>query len=492
MKKVLFIDDQAYLWTARFNQHLAEYGLEVVDEVDPAKALRRIRQEQPDVVLLDNLFQDEDGGAAARGSEVLARIKKAYPGLPVVLITQTLTDPSYRIDEAEFPEADFLFDKARFNPDAKGDPYKELAHQLLSAVKRATERRSLDEQLGFIVGATEPMRQVAEQILRIAGGNSTVLIDGETGTGKELVARAIHELSPRHASPFIAVNCGGLTDEVLESQLFGHEAGAFTGATRLHRGFFEQAEGGSLFLDEVHTMSEALQVKLLRAIQERRIRRMRSEREIAVDVRLIAATNTNLHERVAQGRFREDLYYRLKVIELHLPPLRERLVDLPVLYAHLVNRLNTKLGKNISSELRPDVLERLQACRWPGNIRELEHTLESAMNNARATVLTPSVLRLSEDPTIRSNGALADDLVGRLLEGTASFEALKDIQGETRQRILEEWIAKLTERNGRRPTSAELADLLKTSEDNMRRVLSSAKIRLRALPRSKGPTRALR
>src|SRR5574337_760732 len=174
MKKVLFIDDQAYLWTARFNQRLAEYGLEVVDEVDPAKALRRIRQEQPDVVLLDNLFQGEDGGAAARGSEVLARIKKAYPGLPVVLITQTLTDPSYRIDEAEFPEADFLFDKASFRPDAEGDPYKELAHQLLNAVKRATERRSLDEQLGFIVGATEPMRQVAEQILRIGGGNSTV------------------------------------------------------------------------------------------------------------------------------------------------------------------------------------------------------------------------------------------------------------------------------------------------------------------------------
>jgi two-component system response regulator PilR (NtrC family) len=239
------------------------------------------------------------------------------------------------------------------------------------------------------------------QVVRsVAPTNSTVLISGESGTGKELVAKAIHALSPRRDAPFVSVNCGALPESLLESELFGHVKGAFTDAHQNKKGLFEAAHRGSLFLDEVGETSPAMQVKLLRALQDRRIRRVGGTEEVEVDVRLVAATNRPLETLVKERRFREDLYYRLNVIPLRIPPLRERRDDIPLLAEHFLARFSREIGKDISAISVP-VLERLKAHAWPGNVRELENVIE------RAVALEPtSTLLLDRLPeTLQGPGA---------------------------------------------------------------------------------------
>ena len=480
-KKVLFVDDEADDWIGRFNAYLDEYGLEFIAELQADRALDRIGEVRPDVVLLDIMFPDSKGRLEPKGGAVLADIRKHYPSLPVVMLTATLADAAYGIDEEDFVSARFLFAKDRFMDASGCDPYEELAHQLLGAIEESQDNRSLDERLGFVVGKTEKMQAVAETIFQVAATSSTVLLYGESGTGKELAAHAIHQLSPRSEGSFVAVNCGGLTDEVLESQLFGHERGAFTGAVQEHRGFFEQADGGTLFLDEVDAMPPVLQDKLLRVIQDRRIRRMGSQQVRKVDVRLIAATNKCMPDMVAEGRFRQDLYYRLRVVELELPPLRERLADVPVLYQALVEKLNDRLGKSIASELREDVLEKLRSYLWPGNIRELEHVLERAMVTAKANVLTPSAIKIEENDKEIATGIdePASIMATGILEGRIGWQTLKDVQGEMRRRVLEELVSMVRQSQGRPPSSSQLAKMLDISEGNMRRILSEAGVRLR-------------
>jgi DNA-binding NtrC family response regulator len=475
--KVLFIDDEADLWIGRFRTYLAKFDLQFIEELVAENALARIAAERPDVVLLDILFPGVDGQMEAKGPSALASICERFPGLPVVMITSTLVDAEYGIDEQNFLGARFLFSKDRFTTGSDGDPYAELAQQLLSAIKETGDQRSLDERMEFVVGTTSRMRRVAESVLQAAGTNSTVLICGESGTGKELVARALHRLSDRSEGALIAINCGVLTADVLESQLFGHERGAFTGALRDHRGFFEQADRGTLFLDEVDAMSPALQDKLLRVFDDRRIRRMGSQTEVSVDVRVIAATNKRLLELVDQGRFRQDLYYRLHVVQIELPPLRERLDDLPVLFSALVEKLNRRLGKNVATEARQDVLDMLRKFTWPGNIRQLEHALERAIVSARANVLTPSTI--AGEAKSSHEAVPMYGLVSEILDGRAGWQKLKDLQGETRRAALEELIDGLTKRQGKSPTSSQLATLVGTSEGNMRRILSEAGVRLR-------------
>lgn len=478
-KKILFVDDQADVWIGRFNRYLARYGLRFEQELEAERALERIAEKKPDAVLLDILFPGQNGRMEPKGRAALAAIRERYPELPVVMITSTLSDAAYGIDEEDFAGACYLFSKDRFREATDDDPYAELAQQLLGAIEASSDRRSLDERLGFIVGATERMQAVAETVIQVASSDSTVLLGGETGTGKELVARAIHRLSRRSSGPFVAVNCGGLTDEVLESQLFGHERGAFTGATTTHKGFFEQAAHGTLFLDEVDAMSARLQDKLLRVLQEQRIRRMGAEDEFQVDVRVITATNKSLPDLVAKGLLRQDLYYRLRVVELILPPLRERLADLPDLYTYLVDRLNRKLGKKISNQLRSDVLDKLRGYTWPGNIRELEHALEHAMVKAKANVLTPSALKLDGEAGPAASSLPTTDFVSQLLDGHAGWRDLRLLHGEFRTRALKELVDRLTDNEGRPPSSAQLAQLVGTSDVNMRRILSTAGVRLR-------------
>jgi DNA-binding NtrC family response regulator len=239
----------------------------------------------------------------------------------------------------------------------------------------------LDDGEDFI-GSSSQMRSVFEVIQRVGAVNTSVLIRGENGTGKELVARAIHFNSPRKEKPFVAINCGAVPENLVESEFFGHEKGAFTGADQRHIGRFQYAEGGTLFLDEIGDISAAMQVKLLRVLQERKFTPVGSNREIRCDVRIIAATNRNLEELIAQSHFRQDLFYRLNVMPIELPPLRNRLEDIPVLVEHFIekfNRLHNRTGTDKEMRgIREDALNALKNYRWPGNIRELENIVERA------------------------------------------------------------------------------------------------------------------
>jgi two-component system response regulator HydG len=250
-------------------------------------------------------------------------------------------------------------------------------------------RRQLEEKFGFegIIGNTEKMHRIFDILKQVAPTDVTVLIQGESGTGKELIARAIHQNSRRRHHRFVALNCAALSEGILESELFGHEKGAFTGALYQRKGRFEFAHKGTLFLDEIGDMPLSTQIKLLRVIEEREIYRVGSNVPIPVDVRLIAATNQNLDELVKEGKFREDLYYRLKVVTINLPPLRERLADIPLLISHFIKEFNARHGKNVQS-MSPRARDLLFLYPWPGNIRELRNCIESMVVTCKGRELT--------------------------------------------------------------------------------------------------------
>jgi PAS domain S-box-containing protein len=242
---------------------------------------------------------------------------------------------------------------------------------------------------GAMVGACESMQRVFEALASLINTDTTVLILGESGTGKELAARALHIYGPRREKPFVAINCSALPEGVLESELFGHAKGAFTGAVRDHTGKFELANGGTLFLDEIGEISQAIQVKLLRVLEEREFQRVGDNRRVKIDVRLITATNKDLYKKVQEGSFRDDLYYRLSVYPLHLPPLRERREDIPLLVGHFMSRFNRQMGKTIQG-ISEGVLELLENYPWPGNIRELANAIEHAFVHCKGSLLHPS------------------------------------------------------------------------------------------------------
>ncbi len=272
--------------------------------------------------------------------------------------------------------------------EADVETFKLFATYAAIAIKNASrfstifrENRMLKEELvasSQIVGRSAELRKVLHVIAKAARTDSTILIQGESGTGKELVARAIHQQSDRDGHPFITINCGALTETLLESELFGHEKGAFTGAMCQRKGLFEEASSGTLFLDEISETSPATQVKLLRVLQEGKIKRVGSSREVDVDVRIISATNKNLFEAVQQKTFREDLYYRLNVVNVFVPPLRDRMDDMPLLVEHFLQKYSKKRKASIE-RVEPDVMERLYRYSWPGNIRELENVIESSV-----------------------------------------------------------------------------------------------------------------
>jgi transcriptional regulator with PAS, ATPase and Fis domain len=239
-------------------------------------------------------------------------------------------------------------------------------------------RRSSTGDLEWIVGETPTMQRILREAERAAAAASSVLITGETGTGKEVLAKAIRGMGPRADKPFVPVNCAALPDTMIESELFGHEAGAFTGAQKRKPGLVEVADGGILFLDEISSTKGEMQAKLLRVLDEQRFRRVGGVTEIVVDVQILAASNRDLPTMIQQGQFREDLYYRLKVVDLHLPPLRERIVDIPALVGTFIRQINQRTGASIVG-ITPRAIEALKAHRWPGNIRELRHVIERSM-----------------------------------------------------------------------------------------------------------------
>ena len=354
---------------------LERAGFEVMTAADGARALELLGQEGYDLLLTDQRMPNMDGLA------LLEQAQRLEPRLPVVLMTAYGT-VSTAVEAMKRGAADYLT-----------KPF-ERDELLLVVGKAIRQRRREDEvvslrgvlkdrsRLGNIIGASAAMQEVFSLIERVSFADVPVLITGESGTGKELVARAIHEGSGRSSGPFVALNCAAVPEGLLESEFFGHERGAFTGAVRAHAGRFEQADGGTLFLDEIGTMRVDLQAKLLRAIQEHEIQRLGSVQTKKVDVRILAATGLDLEEAIRQKSFREDLFYRLSVVPIHLPPLRERQEDIPLLVQHFLKSAARKFGREAPG-IEPDAMERLQAHAWPGNIRELENCIE------RLLILSP-------------------------------------------------------------------------------------------------------
>jgi two-component system, NtrC family, response regulator AtoC len=368
MPTVLVVDDEP---TPRqfLQQSLIDKGYATVEAGTLTEAQQQIDLGHADIVLLDINLPD------GSGMRLLERLAQEQPGLPVIIITG-YGDIETAVDAMQSGAQDFLtkpIDNDR----------------LLKALGRASETVSLRQELdhlrqsrraqyNWVVGETAAMKRVAELVERAAPTTAGVLLCGESGTGKEVIANAIHQLSPRRNEPFMAVNCAALPDQLLESELFGHEAQAFTGATKRKHGLMEVADGGTLFLDEISSMKPDLQAKMLRAIEERAIRRVGSTTPMKIDVRIIAASNRNLPAMIEAGTFREDLYWRVKVVSIDLPPLRERLDDIPALVGAFVSKLNQEMGKGVRV-IHPNVLEALKCYHWPGNIRQLRNTLEAAL-----------------------------------------------------------------------------------------------------------------
>jgi two-component system, NtrC family, response regulator AtoC len=319
------------------------------------------------------------------GIEVLERIKTLDEGIEVILVTAVKTVRT-AVAAMKLGAFDYLT-----------KPFEE--DELLSLSRRALERRALEREVAFlrselarahdadeIVGRHPAIEKLHGLIAQVARTPTTVLITGESGTGKELVARAIHHQGPRREGPFIAVNPAAIAETLIESDLFGHERGAFTGAHQRKLGKFEMAQGGTLFLDEIGTLRAELQAKLLRVLQQREIERVGGTRPVKIDVRFIAATNTNLKEAVGSGAFREDLYYRLNVVPVVVPPLRERIQDVPLLVEHFIRRDNRRFHKRVEG-LSPEALAALNAYRWPGNVRELENVVERCVVLAEGPII---------------------------------------------------------------------------------------------------------
>ena len=364
---LLFVDDESAL-RGLMAERLSERGFDVVESDTGEKAIEYLDQFAFDILITDLRLPGIDG------TRVIEAAKQRYPGIVAIVITGygTVRDA---VEAMKRGASDYVTKPFQFD---------ELLHVLDKALEQrrlASENAYLRSQLeqryqfGGILGRSRPMQELFHLLETVASANSTILITGETGTGKEVVARAIHHNSPRKAHRFVALNCSAIPEALLEAELFGHVRGAFTGAVGARQGRFEQAHKGTLFLDEVGTMSTALQMKLLRALQEREFERVGDSQTIKVDVRVIGATNSNLANMVAEGSFREDLFYRLNVIPIQLPPLRERRDDIPILARHFLDKYSPALQMQISQ----GAMRVLMAFSWPGNVRQLENAIERAV-----------------------------------------------------------------------------------------------------------------
>lgn len=325
------------------------------------------------------------------GLEVLAAIAETSPETSVVMMTAfgtiELTVESMQKGAVDFITKPYTLEQVEIKV-AQALAGRRLSQENAYLRREDELRYSFDE----IMGESPQMQAVFRRIQTVAPTHSTVLIGGESGTGKELVARAIHQHSTRREKPFVKVNCAALAEGVLESELFGHERGAFTQAVKMKLGRFEIADGGTLFLDEIGESTPAMQVKLLRVLQEREFERVGGTRSITVDVRLVAATNQNLPDRIREGAFREDLFYRLNVVPIEVPPLRERRADIPLLVAHFLLKYNAEIGKKVSS-VHPSAMELLTTHSWAGNVRELENAIERAVVLAQGNAMRKPDLR---------------------------------------------------------------------------------------------------
>ncbi|GAB4262140.1 MAG: sigma-54 dependent transcriptional regulator [Deferrisomatales bacterium] len=413
-KRLLVVDDEEIV--RRGFQRIFS-GTEIQVETCPSGrlALRALQERPFDLVLTDLKMPGMDG------IEVLRAIKVLQPDVPVMLITGYST-----VDTAVAAMKEGAYDYL-----AKPFTREQIVAKVREALARAPKPVEAPpvESFGEIIGTCPEMQAVYRRIQQVAPTDSTVLITGESGTGKELVARAVHDRSRRRDGPFVPVDCTALAETLLESELFGHVKGAFTGAVRAKTGLFQVADGGTLFLDEVANIGLAVQAKLLRALQERRVTPIGDTRSVPVDIRVVAATNRDLQELVEAGRFREDLYFRLNIIPIRLPPLRERRQDLGMLVAHFVRKYADQVGKTVRG-CAPDALHVLQTYSFPGNVRELENVLERAVVVCRGEWIGAEDLELHgpEQPPWEDDGVprTADEL--KAMKKTARAEAAERLE----------------------------------------------------------------
>jgi two-component system nitrogen regulation response regulator GlnG len=382
MAQLLLIDDDPDLIAEQVRQAFHRPDHRVVVAGTGTEGLKHVRAEPPDVILLDLRLPDQSG------LEVYQQLRQIDARIPVVFVTLAKSADA-AIEAMKHGAYDYLFKPLDLHQ------LRRVVGEALEVARRMREPAVLPEAApdaeGAIVGSCPAMQEVYKAIGRVAAQDVPVLITGESGTGKELVARAIYQHGPRAQAPFLALNCAAIPENLLESELFGHEKGAFTGADRRRIGKFEQVSGGTLFLDEIGDMPLALQAKVLRLLQEQAFERVGGNETIRTDVRLIAATHRDLAAWSAEGKFRPDLYYRLGVFTIPLPPLRERGEDLPLLVRHYLRRFSKELGREVQ-DVAPEALERLRGYSWPGNIRELQSVLKQALLQASGPVLLPAFL----------------------------------------------------------------------------------------------------
>jgi two-component system nitrogen regulation response regulator GlnG len=383
MATLLVVDDEASILLA-FRKAFREPAVTVVTAQTAAEGLEIAQQQRPDVIVLDVHLPDMSG------LEMLSRLRELDARSPVIFITgQSTTDTA--IEAMKLGAYEYLLKPLELATLRQVVERALTISRLMHVPTVLAAPDDVDERADAIVGVCPPMQEVYKAIGRVAAQDVTVLITGESGTGKELVARALYQHSRRAKGAFLPINCAAIPEHLLESELFGHEKGAFTGADRRRIGKFEQCHGGTLFLDEVGAMSPLTQSKLLRVLQDKTFERLGGNEMIRTDVRVLAATNMNLEVAVAAGQFRQDLYYRLRVFTIHLPPLRQRGDDLTLLVNHYLRRCNRELGKDVQG-IEPETLELLGRYPWPGNVRELQSVLKQALLQAAGPVLLPDFL----------------------------------------------------------------------------------------------------
>ncbi|UCF73851.1 MAG: sigma-54-dependent Fis family transcriptional regulator [Deltaproteobacteria bacterium] len=421
METILIVDDEKN-YLVILEALLAPEGYEIIAEDNVLNALRLIRETDLDLVITDMKMP------RMNGMELLEEAKKVDPELPVIMMTAYGTI-EMAVEAMKKRAYDYITKPFR------NEELKLTIKKALELYKLKKENKLLSEALsdrykyGNIIGKSKPMLEIYDMIGKVAQSKASVMITGPSGTGKELIAKAIHYNSPRKDRPFISINCGALTETLLESELFGHERGAFTGAVAMKKGRFELADGGTLFLDEVGEMPPSLQVKLLRVLQEMEFERVGGTKSIEVDVRILAASNRKLREDVDRGVFREDLFYRLNVVQVEVPPLRDRTEDIPLLVAHFIEKFQPSDKTKI--ELAPEVWKLLYSYNWPGNIRELENIIE------RALVMNSDGLIGTEDLPHDFSGKQEELSVDRFIPRNAPLqETLEQIEEKLIRRAL--------------------------------------------------------
>ncbi|MEJ2219363.1 MAG: sigma-54 dependent transcriptional regulator [Desulfobacterales bacterium] len=416
-KNTILVVDDDHAHRTMLNTLINGWGYAVAEADDGFTAIEKVKESSFDLVLMDVRM------VRVSGLEALEAIKGYNPAIPVIIMT-AYSSVETAVKALKQGAHDYLtkpldFDKLRLTID------RAMEHTRLKEENRLL-RETLGQQFDSqnIIGKSPAMMKLLETVSQVAPSEATVLISGASGTGKELIAGAIHFNSLRKNGPFVKINCAAITETLLESELFGHEKGAFTGADRRKEGRFSQAHGGTLLLDEVSEMSLMMQVKLLRALQEREFNRVGGETSIQVDVRVIAATNRNLLDRINEGAFREDLYYRLNVVELEVPPLSERKEDIPLLTRHFLEMFAAKNRKEIKG-FTPKAMDNLIHYDWPGNVRELMNAVERAVVLARSNYLDETDFPFMKDMAVEENQSDPAGPDALILQGETPLEEIE-------------------------------------------------------------------